>query len=328
MRTLGLKLRLTASSRVGKSVNETLADRVSGNPLRTLIPRRKFARTSDKLPRAVFVVGSPRSGTTLFRTMLAGHPGLFVPPELGLLDREDVGHPGLAHDVHRLKEIHSRLSGMNDEDSLEHLKGMESIPSIYAEFKRLAGDRMMIDKTPRYSIDPAVLRRAEEMFADPIYIWITRHPAGVAKSWKGLFPMFFWGSRNDAEGRTIADLGLTQEKIGELTWRLCNGNIEKFLKAVPANRQVRIKYEDLVERPEQTMSKVCEFLGAPFHEATLTPFDGNPSRMSDIKGGGDLRFHTRTEILPSLADSWKDNIDTSKFDEETKALAKRLGYEE
>jgi hypothetical protein len=32
--------------------------------------------------RIAFVVGAPRSGTTLLRVMLAGHPDLFVPPEM------------------------------------------------------------------------------------------------------------------------------------------------------------------------------------------------------------------------------------------------------
>ena len=31
-----------------------------------------------------FVIGSGRSGTTLLRVMLAGHPGLFSPPEMVL----------------------------------------------------------------------------------------------------------------------------------------------------------------------------------------------------------------------------------------------------
>src|SRR3954466_6093857 len=42
-------------------------------------------QTGPKNPPAVFVLSPPRSGSTLFRVMLAGHPGLFAPPELELL---------------------------------------------------------------------------------------------------------------------------------------------------------------------------------------------------------------------------------------------------
>ncbi len=36
-------------------------------------------------PAAIFLLSSPRSGSTLLRVMLAGHPSLFCPPELHLL---------------------------------------------------------------------------------------------------------------------------------------------------------------------------------------------------------------------------------------------------
>ena len=38
----------------------------------------------QKKPRFVCVDGAARSGTTLFRVMLAGHPSLFVSPEMSL----------------------------------------------------------------------------------------------------------------------------------------------------------------------------------------------------------------------------------------------------
>ncbi|MEO1467175.1 MAG: KR domain-containing protein, partial [Cyanobacteria bacterium J06633_1] len=41
--------------------------------------------STAKLPPAAFILSSPRSGSTLLRVMLAGHPGLSSPPELHLL---------------------------------------------------------------------------------------------------------------------------------------------------------------------------------------------------------------------------------------------------
>ena len=43
-----------------------------------------------KNPPAVFVLSPPRSGSTLLRVMLAGHPRLFAPPELELLTFADM----------------------------------------------------------------------------------------------------------------------------------------------------------------------------------------------------------------------------------------------
>ncbi len=58
--------------------------------LRALVPRleRPAARPGGvgaRNPRAVFVLSPPRSGSTLLRVMLGGHPALFAPPELELL---------------------------------------------------------------------------------------------------------------------------------------------------------------------------------------------------------------------------------------------------
>src|SRR4029077_13433338 len=48
-------------------------------------------RTAPPLRRAVFVLSPPRSGSTLLRAMIAGHPALFAPPELELLGFDTLG---------------------------------------------------------------------------------------------------------------------------------------------------------------------------------------------------------------------------------------------
>ena len=52
-----------------------------GRSLRTLAP----FPTAAKNPPTIFVLSPPRSGSTLLRVMLGGHPDLFAPPELELL---------------------------------------------------------------------------------------------------------------------------------------------------------------------------------------------------------------------------------------------------
>ena len=54
-------------------------------------PGLDAAPTGPRNPRAVFVLAPPRSGTTLLRVMLGGHPRLFAPPELELPVVRDAG---------------------------------------------------------------------------------------------------------------------------------------------------------------------------------------------------------------------------------------------
>src|SRR5262249_3795882 len=72
-------IRATTTAASAAKVDEVmLAD------FRRLIPALPPLRTpiSRKNHKVVFVLSAPRSGSTLFRVMLAGHPQLFAPPEL------------------------------------------------------------------------------------------------------------------------------------------------------------------------------------------------------------------------------------------------------
>src|SRR6185369_7785179 len=71
----------TANVAQPATVNEPMVAEV-----RQLIkPLPPLASSDQKNPPAIFVLSPPRSGTTLMRVMLAGHPKLFAPPELELL---------------------------------------------------------------------------------------------------------------------------------------------------------------------------------------------------------------------------------------------------
>ncbi len=58
-----------------------------------IAPLRPGAGRPDerKTPPAVFLLSAPRSGSTLLRVLLAGHPDLFAPPELNLLSFDSLG---------------------------------------------------------------------------------------------------------------------------------------------------------------------------------------------------------------------------------------------
>jgi hypothetical protein len=66
------------------------ADRISATQvgqlrqlILTLQPRQETPATKN--PKAIFILSAARSGSTLFRIILAGHPQLFAPPQLCLL---------------------------------------------------------------------------------------------------------------------------------------------------------------------------------------------------------------------------------------------------
>ncbi len=288
------------------------------NPLKNIVAKRVFeAGEFPKNPPAAFILNPPRSGSSLLRAMLAGHPSLFAPAELGLLGQHGTNPDsgpvnGVMYPAKRAIELLERF------DVDPFVGPGYNTQEVYRILQERSA-RFLIDKTPYYAINPDILARAEDIFDGPRYIWLVRHPAGVTKSWSELEDNFFWGWR-------VSKLGLSKARIGELTWRLCHENIEAFLANIPESRKHVVKYEQFISDTRSTMNGICDFLGVTPHEKMMDPYDGDGERMID-RYGTDPNFFIRSKIEPGLIDSWKGVIDPSTFDEETKALARRLGYD-
>src|SRR6185295_2041789 len=81
-RLIGESVSTAIATPVTATVNARMVEEVK-QLIRPLPPRLDSA--TGKNPPAIFILSPPRSGTTLLRVMLAGHPRLFAPPELELL---------------------------------------------------------------------------------------------------------------------------------------------------------------------------------------------------------------------------------------------------
>ncbi len=275
-----------------------------------------------KLGRAAFLLGVPRSGTTLLRVMLAGHPLVFSPPEMLLapfatmaeraahLEKRYWEKGGLrralieldGHDVDRAKRAVAELES-------------HSIPEVYAMLQGKLGDRILLDKCPHLCALPDALKRLKKWFPDARYIWIVRNPGSVIRSIENM-PM--------AEVM-LQGYGDDPREI----WRTGNETIESFLKKVPHDHWVRIGYEEIVESPEVPLRGACEALGLEFDPAVLEPYQGD--RMREGPAGaraiGDPNMAGRGKIQPKLATSWLSTFDHRTVTAKTKAAARRYGYD-
>ena len=274
------------------------------------------------MPDPLFVVGSPRSGTTLLRVMLAGHPQLFAPPEMMLapfatmterrarLEQRFWEKGGLRRTIMELEGV-----GVDEAKAIEATLEPRTIPEVYAWLQERIGDRVLVDKCPHLAADPPALDRLTRWFPRARWLWIVRHPGSVTRSIENM-PMaevMLEGYATD-----VRDL-----------WRATNRGLRDFLAGIPADRQARLRYEDLVTDPEPTLRTVCEQLGVPFHEAMLTPYEGERMREgpSGARAVGDPTMAGRGRIQPELATSWLEGFDAAGVSPETHALARELGYD-
>ncbi len=276
----------------------------------------------------IFILCSPRSGSTLLRVMLAGHPGLFSPPEIHLLSYKTMRDWNAAlgpcpwgscpkdnHDCdqrHGLQRALMELKQVDDKASQQIIDAMidrdEPIPQVYEMLASLAAPRRLVDKSPSYSADGEVMERARRLFPGALYIYLYRHPYAVIES--------------------IARIESQSISKAELKWRTRNANILKFLEAIERNRQIHVAYETLVQDPEPVMHSLCSFLGIEFDSAMLNPYEGN--RMIDgVRPGcrppGDWNFQAYQRIDQTRADVWR-GLDMP-LTEETQSISRVLGYD-
>lgn len=290
-----------------------------------------------KNPRAVFVLSPPRSGSTLFRVLLGGHPQLFAPPELQLLNFDSLADRRAAFDTERdrfwLDGTVRAIMEARSCDAQEATRIMDecerqgmSVKDFYSLLQEWIGESIFVDKTPTYALDPQTLQRAEENFSDALYIHLIRHPSPVISSFEEaklhvFFPPFFRGPHR---------FGVNE--LAELIWLISHRNIIDFLKTVPTHRRLEVRFEDLVKRSDEVMTGVAQFLGVPYHPAMTDPFrHDHKSRMTDgvhsqARMLGDVKFHEHKGIEAQAADRKKGRFPEEKLGQPTRQLARALGY--
>ncbi|VEP13142.1 Polyketide synthase family protein [Hyella patelloides LEGE 07179] len=290
--------------------------------------RRQTDHNQSQIDNPIaFILSSPRSGSTLLRVMLAGHPDLVSPPELHLLP--------FATMQDRQQELDTSYLGEGLQRALMELKGIDaaeaqkliadlvasnaSTTEVYQMLQQLAGDRLLIDKSPTYASDLDNLYAVEATFSNAKYIHLVRHPYAVIESFARMRMDKLLGASNS-----------NPYQLAESIWTESNQNVLDFAQTIHTNRVLLIHYEELVAQPETVMQRVCEFLEIPFRAEVLNPYQGN--RMTDGVSStsmsiGDPNFLNRKQIDPQLANAWRNITLPTPLDYPTRNTAILLDYE-
>ncbi|NEO30634.1 MAG: amino acid adenylation domain-containing protein [Symploca sp. SIO3C6] len=302
--------------------------------MRTLIPPLAPPIDNDatKNPSAIFILSPHRSGSTLLRVMLAGNQQLFAPPELELLRFNTLGERKAAfygrYSFWMEGTIRTimQIKGCRSEEAIALMEELEAknltTKQFYQLIQQWLGDKILVDKTPSYSIDLETLKRAETNFKNPLYIHLVRHPYGTMRSYE----------EARVEQTFPYQHPFSRRELAELVWLISHQNILEFLQQVPQERQYQVKFEDLVSQPQNTVEQLCQFLGVEFHPDMLQPYKDKQQRMTDgiyaqSRMIGDVKFHEHQGINPSTVDSWKQYYTTDFLGDVAWHLAESLGYQ-
>lgn len=207
----------------------------------------------------VFIVGCPRSGTTLLRDLLRSHPRLTFPYESGVLPvlyrrrgdpASDRAARRLAADLLGGAGIARWALDLRPADLQHHRSFAALAGALFEAWARREGKPRWGDKTPLYATELPTIRR---IWPDARVVHIVRDGRDVACS----LLRQPWGPASVHTAalmwtRTVAAAGTAGRAIGPGAYH-------------------ELRYEALVSDPEPALRSVCEFLGEDFDPALLHP---------------------------------------------------------
>lgn len=203
-----------------------------------------------------FLVGFPRSGTTLLDTLLMGHPQTAVAEEEPMLAK-----------VGEALGAFAQIADM-DTGKAEELRNLYF--DVAAQHVPDARSRLLIDKNPLAMGSMAILHR---LFPTAPVIFMERHPCDVVLS---CFMTRFQPTGMGTNFASLENAALLYDEMMQLWTR--------SVEVLPLRVHV-IRYERLVDDPEAELRPLAKFLGLEWfpqlldHRATARKRDfiGTPS---------------------------------------------------
>ena len=236
-----LRETLPSSSGTGTYGFETAA--LMARYLDEVLAAPPVAGSDETMP--VFLVGFPRSGTTLLDQILSGHPGVTV------LEEKDT----LQDSWQRYAESGSGMQAFLHATPAELAEDRRRYWARVDSYMPLRPvDRLFVDKLPLNTLFLPLLAR---LFPTAKFIFALRDPRDVVLS---CFMQTF--TLNEAM-RHFLSLEETADFYAAVM-----GLGARSLDALP-NRVHRVRYEDLVAGTEEEARRLLEFLGLPWDPAVL-----------------------------------------------------------
>jgi hypothetical protein len=265
----------------------------------------------------VFILSTPRAGSTLLAALLGNHSQVLCPPEPWLLlslsairtnDNDSLITSRYDHQLAR-----KALNELVEEELFSRAASAFAL-TIYNSLLDRADKQVFVDKTPRYY---HILPWLEALFPLARKIWIKRNPLDVVASRK---------DRGFTITESVGDVLSPYSFDTTIGFAL----LASYFEVVSPTKHI-LHYEDLVRDAVPTIKAICEFLELPFEEHMLD-YGANQvlmkmyadATMGDEKILEHMRPHTHS------VGRWRDMLTPQEIRQVVHTLGRdlfvRLGY--
>jgi Sulfotransferase family len=230
--------------------------------------------------RPIFLIGNPRSGTSLLRSVLNAHPNIVIAPECGF-----------AHWLHSKYKTWGEIDAQNRISISQYTKDLinsrkfktweisestlrnaieatapknysnltEMVYKLYKSVHKLHALRWG-DKNNYYINHISLLH---EIFPKAVYLYIIRDPRDVACSYLNL-------AHKNVNSPYYPELPTQLSEIVD-EWIINNNAATTSFQQLPYSTFYSFKYEDLVTDTQNTVKSICTFLNEEYDPSMLVP---------------------------------------------------------
>ena len=229
--------------------------------------------------KAFFIVGCPRSGTTLLQSMLSSHPELYSTPETSFFNRIipllgiEYTNPEkivTSDDLEKIKNDFFYMTGKTIDIDVESLQG-NNIKVIFEQILNsfnYENKKYWIEKTTNHARSLMLIHK---FYPDAKIIHIIRDPVDAIASMNSIRPT----SITDFRLRYISSLtGFVN------IWKKCVAGALQY----PYQSNVHhFYYEDLVRNPEEELINICRFLSVEYNEDMNREYCKNSGHLFSVE---------------------------------------------
>lgn len=210
-----------------------------------------------------FIIGRPRSGTTLIRHLLDAHPNILIPSECNFILALSGKYS------HKKKFDRATLSSF-----LSDLRQTKAFSTLSIDNEQLEKNIMSAPENISYQ---QLCKRVHASYCslhakDEIKLIGDKNPAYSSENFNLIFSLFPASKyihivrdyRDQIVSLMTGDFKLPSPAFIAISWKKSMRTINRFKHQLPDSFYT-LRYEDFVAEPEQQLQNICSFLGVTYH---------------------------------------------------------------